>query len=296
MYCSDVSGAFDRVRLERLLAKLRAKGVPEPWVELFASWLRQRPAKVAVNGQFSEEMLLMNMVFQGAVWGPTLWNVFYEDAAQPVKESGFTEVVFADDLNAFAEVPKEKTNEEALLEAKRCQEELHTWGRANQVAFDAKKESFHVLSEKQPEGDNFKLLGVLYDCQLRMEAEVRKLASEAGWKLRTLLRTSNFHCDAQLVDVYKSRLLSYVEYRTAALDHSTDTVLKPFDDVQTRFLRALDCTELEALTVYNLAPLAARRDIAMLGVIHRTVLGKAKTLPSFLQTEAAAEGANHKAS
>ena len=98
--------------------------------------------------------------------------------------------------------------------------------------------------------------------------------TEAGWKLRTLLRTSTFHCDAQLVDVYKSRLLSYVEYRTAALYHATDTVLKPLDDVQTRFLRALDCTELEALTVYNLAPLAARRDIAMLGVIHRTVLGK----------------------
>ena len=72
VYCSDVSGAFDRVRLERLLEKLRAKGVPEPWVELFASWLRERPAKVAVNGQFSEEMLLMNMVFQGTVLGPDL--------------------------------------------------------------------------------------------------------------------------------------------------------------------------------------------------------------------------------
>ena len=30
VYCSNVSETFDRVRLERLLAKLRAKGVPEP--------------------------------------------------------------------------------------------------------------------------------------------------------------------------------------------------------------------------------------------------------------------------
>ena len=92
--------------------------------------------------------------------------------------------------------------------------------------------------------------------------------------MRTLLRTSKFHRDEQLVDVYKSRLLSYVEYRSAALYHATDTVLKPLDAVQTRFLKALDCTELEALTVFNLAPLAARRDMAMLGMIHRTVLGK----------------------
>ena len=60
LYCSDVSGAFDRVRCERLLAKLRAKGVAEDWVELFGSWLRERPAKVAVNGRFSDEMALRN--------------------------------------------------------------------------------------------------------------------------------------------------------------------------------------------------------------------------------------------
>ena len=29
LYCSDVSGAFDRVRVERLVAKLKAKGVSE---------------------------------------------------------------------------------------------------------------------------------------------------------------------------------------------------------------------------------------------------------------------------
>ena len=107
-----------------------------------------------------------------------------------------------------------------------------------------------------------------------MEGAVKTLADEGRWKLRTLLRTSNFHLDAQMVDVYKSRLLGYMEYRTAALYHATDTALAPLDAVQTRFLRALGCTELEALMEFNLAPLAARRDIAMLGVVHRTVLGK----------------------
>ena len=33
-------------------------------------------------------------------------------------------------------------------------------------------------------------------------------------------------------------------------------------------------TDVEALCKYNLAPLPTRRDIAMLGVIHRTVLGQ----------------------
>ena len=67
LYCSDVSGAFDRVRCERLLEKLRAKGVCERWLTLFRSWLRERPAKVAVNGKFSDEIKLRDMVFQETV-------------------------------------------------------------------------------------------------------------------------------------------------------------------------------------------------------------------------------------
>ena len=130
------------------------------------------------------------------------------------------------------------------------------------------------VKAKEPEGEGFKLLGVPFDCQLTMEGAIAELAKEAGWKLRTLLRTSRYHHDRALVNVYKSKLLSYVEYRTAAVYHATNTVLRPLNAVQTRFLKALGCTELEALMEFNLAPLSARRDIAMLGVIHRTTLGK----------------------
>ena len=116
-----------------------------------------------------------------------------------------------------------------------------------------------------------------------MAEAARGLANEAGWKLQTMLRSSRFHHDAQLMDVYKSRLLSYMEYRTAALYHATDTVLRPLDAIQPRFLRALGCSELEALMVFNLAPLAARRDMAMLGMMHRTALGeRTSSLCAFL--------------
>ena len=38
LYCSDVSGVFDKVRAERLVDKLRKLSVPEEWVALFSSW------------------------------------------------------------------------------------------------------------------------------------------------------------------------------------------------------------------------------------------------------------------
>ena len=40
------------------------------------------------------------------------------------------------------------------------------------------------------------------------------------------------------------------------------------------FLRDIGIDEITALVTFHLAPLATRRDIAMLGLIHRTILGK----------------------
>ena len=94
------------------------------------------------------------------------------------------------------------------------------------------------------------------------------------WKLRTLHRSARFHTGSELVNLYKCRVLSYLEYGTPAVYHATSSVLKPLDRLQDRFLRETGVSTLEALMVFNLAPLATRRDVAMLGLIHRTVLGK----------------------
>ena len=40
VYLSDVSGAFDRVDTEKLMAKLRAKGINGKLLRLIESWLQ----------------------------------------------------------------------------------------------------------------------------------------------------------------------------------------------------------------------------------------------------------------
>ena len=46
------------------------------------------------------------------------------------------------------------------------------------------------------------------------------------------------------------------------------------DRILDKFLQQIGLTDKDALLHFNLAPLAVRRDIAMLGVLHRTKLGK----------------------
>ena len=64
-----------------------------------------------------------------------------------------------------------------------CQNKLHCWGAANQVAFDAAKESRHILSQSDPSGNGFKMLGVTFDEQLTMSEAVGEIVTAAGWQL-----------------------------------------------------------------------------------------------------------------
>ena len=142
------------------------------------------------------------------------------------------------------------------------------------MSFDASKESLHVLSHKaaEAEGESFKNLGVKFDGQLTMVEATRAVVREVSWKLRTLERSAKFHYDSQLVLLYKARVLGYIEYRTPALYHATDTVLEPLNKLQENFLRRLGVPQMAALMEFRLAPLAARRDMAMLGLLHRAAL------------------------
>ena len=61
-----------------------------------------------------------------------------------------------------------------------------------------------MVSHLDPQGENFKLLGVPFDCKLTMDTALWELVGKARWKLKALLRSANYHCDAELVQLYKT--------------------------------------------------------------------------------------------
>ena len=68
--------------------------------------------------------------------------------------------------------------------------------------------------------------------------------------------------------------LTYIEYKTPALYHACANVLGDVDNVQRKSLSDLGVSEFDALVHFRLAPLRTRRDIATMGVIHRSALRK----------------------
>lgn len=54
IYCSDVSGAFDRVDSAILIRKLSSAGCNSRILSVLENWLDVRRAQVVVSGEFSE--------------------------------------------------------------------------------------------------------------------------------------------------------------------------------------------------------------------------------------------------
>ena len=118
------------------------------------------------------------------------------------------------------------------------------------------------------------MLGVQWDPKLLMHDAVEILVRETKWKVLQLLRSRRYFTVKELLVLYKSHVLGFVEYRTPALYHASASVLAPLDKLQEGLLRDLGLSEEEALENFSLAPLGTRRNIAILGVVFRAVQRK----------------------
>ena len=96
-------------------------------------------------------------------------------------------------------------------ELQECQRNVHLWGAANQVVFDAAKEHFIILDTQASSSQHVKLLGIQFDNRLRMDVAIHECAQEASWRLRNLMRSRRFFTDAEVVHHFKSHLLSLLE-------------------------------------------------------------------------------------
>ena len=150
-----------------------------------------------------------------------------------------------------------------------CQHGLHDWGCANQVTFDPSKEGMHIVARGSNSEECFGILGVDFDTRLLMRTAVQTVVNEAKWRARAILRSRRYHSVEDMIALYKANVLSYIEYRTAALYHAEEGVLEKLDSIQKCFIQEVGVNALDALQVFNLAPLSTRRDIAMLGILQK---------------------------
>jgi hypothetical protein len=273
-YLSDISGAFDRVFKIYMLAKLQAAGVGTEFLNFLDSYLSPRRGRVIVQGASSEEIVLDDSVFQGTVLGPPLWNTFFADVSKPAKSTGGQEAMFADDLNVFQLFDRLAPLDECTSKLSECRRQVHNWGRANRVSFDAGKEHLVILHPSEWHGEAFRLLGCMIDLDLRMQTCIDQLLNKIRPKSTAILRTRAYYGVPELINQYKTHVWGLVEMYSGAYFHASNTLLDKIGQVQISFLHKLDVSAKIAFLEFNFAPTVLRRNIAILGMIHKRVLGQ----------------------
>ena len=229
LYLSDISGAFDKVNRCLLIGKLAELGLPSSFLDFLNSYLLQREGYVSVENASSSAMVLCDMVFQGTVLGPPLWNAFFGDVATQVPTGSQIMNIFADDLNAEIQRSSSKNEESILQELREIQTRIHHWGMQNQVTFDAGKEFFQIIHPTHPYGNDFKLLGSLIDCRLTMQPCVEGILAKARPKIRALLRLKHLYDTPTLIAQNKSHVWGISEYSNGILILASESQRRRLD-------------------------------------------------------------------
>ena len=275
VYLSDISGAFDKVDRQIMVIRLRELGLSESMVDFLFDFLAPRSAVVIVQGHESVVFAISDEVFQGTVLGPPLWNIFFEPIDSAIQSQHFKIAKFADDLSAYKYYNRTISNNTICDDLRRCQTAAHLWGVQSRVSFDPGKEHFCVIDRQDSFGDVFKLLGVLIDPKLIMADEVQRIKKKTMPKIKAILAHRHFFDTRGLMHQYKAHALCQLEMSASAIYHAADSHLIVLDKMQQFFIRELGLTEEHAFLQHNLAPLALRRNIAVLGLLHRIQLGEA---------------------
>ena len=160
-------------------------------------------------------------------------------------------------------------------ELKNCQDAVLAWGKANRVQFDPGKEHVYILDTKITTHEDFEILGATFDMKLKMNKEIFKVSCEVSRKKRALVRVWKFYSTCALIRLYKAHVLPYAERSIPAIFHVPPNSFECLDHVQVDFLHELQVFLKDVLLTFNLAPLSTRRDISMLGLLHRTQLSVA---------------------
>ena len=153
----------------------------------------------------------------------------FNDVTQPASSLGGTPSLFADDLAVFQKFAKTDNNEHSHRHKHLCRTRVHKWDRINRVAFDPSKEHVVVIHPTLGEGDPFKLLGLLVDYKLIMDAGIEKILSQARPKIRAILRTKHHYNVAELITQFKTHIWGIMEIYNGGIFHAPNHLIDRFD-------------------------------------------------------------------
>ena len=144
------------------------------------------------------------MAFQDTVLGPALWNAFFVDVVQHVPIANQEINLFADDLPVMTHRALHVSDGIVLKDLDDIQYRTHEWGMRNQVELDPSKEYLKIIHPARGLGDDFKLLGIIFDEVLSMMPCIQEVLQRIRAKVRAIPRSRHLCLVNVMLHQYKA--------------------------------------------------------------------------------------------
>lgn len=241
----DVKGAYNGVCKERLIQRMKARGMPEKvlrWVEAFCS---ERTATIQINGQSSEVRSLPQAGLpQGSPLSAVLFLFFNADLVQRHIDSHGGAIAFVDDFTAWVTGPTAQSNRQGI---EAIIKDALDWERRSGATFEAEKtaiihftrksyksdsEPFDIKGQEVQPKTQVKILGVIMDAKMKYKEHAAR-ASSKGLEAALELKRLRGLTPATARQLFTSTVVPVVDYASNVWMHAFKDKLKgPINRVQ----------------------------------------------------------------
>jgi hypothetical protein len=218
----DLSKAFDKVNHSILIHKIKQIGIDGKVCSWIQSFLSDRTQQVIIDGSNSSPAKVLSGVPQGTVLGPVLFIIYMNDLNNVIKHSLLK--CFADDSKLIKSIENLKDREKLIEDL----EAVLQWTKDNSMEFNADK--FQLIQHgqhddmKQPynlpndqkldKSTTVKDLGTQVSEDLTWRHNINTLANDATSFANWILRTIKSRAPEVMLTMYKSYVLSRLEYNS----------------------------------------------------------------------------------
>ncbi|EAQ84812.1 hypothetical protein CHGG_08826 [Chaetomium globosum CBS 148.51] len=187
----DVKGAYNGVFKDRLLQRLKARGIPEPLVKWIDAFCSKRTATIAVNGFTSGRQELPQAGLpQGSPLSPVLFLFFNADLVQHKIDANGGAITFVDDYTAWVTGPSAESNRTGI---QAIIDKALDWEKRSGAQFEGERtaiihftrnmerfseQPFSVKGEVVKPKESAKILGVVMDRELRYKQHIARTAAK----------------------------------------------------------------------------------------------------------------------
>jgi hypothetical protein len=187
----DVKGAYNGVYKDRLLQRLRARGIPPALVRWIDAFCSERTATILVNGHTSQQQPLPQAGLpQGSPLSPILFLFFNADLVQHKLTANGGSMAFVDDYSAWVTGPSAEANREGI---QAIIDRAMDWERRSGATFEGEKtviihftrrpdrvssRPFSIKGEAIAPKETAKILGVIMDSGLRYVQHIGKATTK----------------------------------------------------------------------------------------------------------------------